>query len=167
MLIGAVYSQPDGDIREHIDKIEHAEVHDNLMESYNSSFEGIEDQAGSSENREYASYGVVMLGLILIILSFMKKKGKDSGLLYQKGDKHRISPKDLEKSITRSNSPPDLPPAPILPVGSPASSNPSSATPANGSSSYDAYELPSLGDSGSMLSPTPGLEYCSLSCWLT
>ena len=149
LLVGAIYAQPADDIRDHIDRIEHEEIHDNLLDGYNSSHEQMEDQL--NDNLDVASYGVAMLGLLLIILSIVKRKEKGSGLLYQKGDKQNISPKDLEKIITHpsfstnSQAPPTFPPPPF-PMDASSAPAPIQGSPP----SYDAFELPAMRGSGAM-----------------
>lgn len=108
LLIGLSFVKP-GEFRENWDGIENDELHDNTDEHINSTYDQAVDRL--EDNVDIAAYGVAMVGIILIILSFVKKGKKDSGLLYQKEDVQNISPHHLEKSITNpAAAPPTAPP---------------------------------------------------------
>jgi hypothetical protein len=141
LLIGVAFARP-ADTRDAIERIEHEDAHDALLENYNSSYEQAEDQAG--DNMDVASYGVAMVGILVLLLSVMKRKEQGSGLLYQGGDKQNISPKDLERSITR-------------PIDSPVSNGAPGMAPNTTVErpSISTMELPALGDDPVAPPPEP------------
>lgn len=138
LLIGVAMARPT-DTRDALDRIEYEDVHDPLLDNYNSSYDQAEDQLG--DNTDVGAYGVAMIGIILAVLSFMKKREKVSGLLYQKGGTQNISPKELAMNITK----PNQNPAPITPPpGQQAPIAPSQ---------NECFELPEIG--GTEHSPAP------------
>ncbi len=98
LLAGIIFARPI-DTRNTIDRINNDDIHDNLIDTYNSTYGGIEDTLG--ENTDVVSFGAAMVGVLLMIMSIIKKKEKVAGLLYQDEEKQNISPHLLETSITQ------------------------------------------------------------------
>lgn len=89
ILLGLIFASPE-DTRNFIDDIPQDEFRDSVSEHYNSTHDQLGENLG--DNLDIASYGVMMIGFLLIVLSIARKRERGAGLLYQAGDKQNISP---------------------------------------------------------------------------
>lgn len=101
LIFGIMIARPE-DTRDIIDKLDYESVHDPLLDGYNKTYNRTHEYL--DDNIDVGGYGIAMVGIILIALSFVKKKEKVAGLLYQNQDRHNISPLHLEKRLNMSTS---------------------------------------------------------------
>jgi len=99
LLSGIMIARPD-DTRDMMERA--GSYQSSLEEPYNSTYNRTHDALG--DNTDIAGYGVAMVGLILMALSFVKKKKEEGGLLYQSPEHQQISPERLEQRA--NNAPP-------------------------------------------------------------
>ncbi|MCK4614955.1 MAG: hypothetical protein KAU14_09140 [Thermoplasmata archaeon] len=96
LLTGIMFARPD-DTRDVIGKLGNDSAQEKLKENYNSTYNNAQDVLG--DNMDVAGYGVAMVGIILMAMSFSRRKEKRSGLLYQNKERQQISPEQLGKKI--------------------------------------------------------------------
>jgi hypothetical protein len=109
------------------------------MSNYNSTYNQTQDHL--DDNVDVAAYGVVMVGILLVVLSFSRNKEKKGGLLYQKQNLQHISPAQLEKSITKNRKAPSISISPPV-IGPSPTTTSTPSSPGLG----EGFELPDIDD---------------------
>ena len=80
--------------------IEETGSYKDIEEAYNSSYNRTHDTFG--ENTDVVGYGIFMVGVIFLTISFVRKKEKKGGLLYQSPEHQQIPPEHLLERASKA-----------------------------------------------------------------